>query len=53
MLKIRFQLPRILISDLLIFFCLLSGEDLELECITTGANPPAKLRWFLGEQVPN
>jgi len=27
------------------------GEDLELECITVGANPPAKLRWFLGEQV--
>ena len=26
------------------------GEDLELECITIGANPPAKLRWFLGEQ---
>jgi hypothetical protein len=41
------------ISDLLIFFVFFSGEDLELECITTGANPPAKLRWFLGEQVPN
>ncbi len=23
-----------------------AGEDLELECIATGGNPPAKLTWF-------
>ena len=27
-----------------------AGEDLELECIATGGNPPAKLRWFTGDQ---
>ena len=24
-----------------------AGEDLELECISTGANPPPKLKWFM------
>ena len=24
-----------------------AGEDLELECISTGANPPPKLNWFM------
>lgn len=27
-----------------------AGEDLELECIATGANPPAKLKWFMGNE---
>ena len=27
-----------------------AGEDLELECITTGGNPPAKMRWYMGDQ---
>lgn len=27
-----------------------AGEDLEMECITTGGNPPPKLRWFTGDQ---
>lgn len=27
-----------------------AGEDLELECIATGANPPAKLKWFMGTE---
>jgi len=27
-----------------------AGEDLELECIATGANPPAKLKWFAGKE---
>ena len=36
-----------------------AGEDLELECISTGANPPAKLKWFMinpdssVEEIPN
>ena len=36
-----------------------AGEDLELECISTGANPPAKLKWFMMkpdstlEEIPN
>ena len=36
-----------------------AGEDLELECISTGANPPAKLKWFMIkpdstlEEIPN
>ena len=36
-----------------------AGEDLELECISTGANPPAKLSWFMinpdstVEEIPN
>ena len=27
-----------------------AGEDLELECITTGGNPPAKMKWYMGDQ---
>ena len=27
-----------------------AGDDLELECITTGGNPPAKLSWYAGNQ---
>ena len=27
-----------------------AGEDLELECIATGANPPAKLTWIANGQ---
>ncbi len=27
-----------------------AGEDLELECIATGANPPAKLAWLTNGQ---
>ena len=27
-----------------------AGEDLELECIATGANPPAKLKWYMGNE---
>ena len=27
-----------------------AGEEIELECIVSGGNPPAKLRWFAGEQ---
>ena len=27
-----------------------AGEDLELECIGAGANPPAKLKWFMGNE---
>ena len=27
-----------------------AGEDLELECIATGANPPATLTWFLNDE---
>ena len=27
-----------------------AGDDLELECIATGGNPPARLRWFTGDQ---
>ena len=36
-----------------------AGEDLELECISTGANPPAKLKWYMMkpdstlEEIPN
>lgn len=36
-----------------------AGEDLELECISTGANPAPKLRWFMIkadktlEEIPN
>ena len=36
-----------------------AGEDLELECISTGANPPAKLKWYMIktdstlEEIPN
>ena len=28
-----------------------AGEDLELECIVSGGNPPAKLQWYLGNQL--
>lgn len=27
-----------------------AGEDLELECIATGGNPPAKLAWYANGQ---
>ena len=27
-----------------------AGEDLDLECITTGGNPPADMKWFMGDQ---
>ena len=27
-----------------------AGEDLDLECITTGGNPPAKMKWYTGDQ---
>ena len=27
-----------------------AGEEIELECIVSGGNPPAKLKWFAGEQ---
>ena len=27
-----------------------AGEEIELECIVTGGNPPAKLRWFTRDQ---
>ncbi len=31
-----------------------AGEDLELECIAMGANPPAKISWFAnGQEIPN
>jgi hypothetical protein len=30
-----------------------AGEDLELECIATGGNPPAKLAWFTNGQEIN
>ena len=28
-----------------------AGEDLELECIATGANPPPTLSWFANDQL--
>ena len=28
-----------------------AGEDLELECIATGANPPPTLAWFANGQA--
>ena len=28
-----------------------AGEDLELECIATGANPPAKLMWYMDDEM--
>jgi hypothetical protein len=27
-----------------------AGEDLEMECIATGGNPPSTLRWFADDQ---
>ncbi len=27
-----------------------AGEDLEMECISTGGNPPPKLRWYADDQ---
>lgn len=31
-----------------------AGEDLELECIAQGSNPPSKLTWFAsGKEIPN
>ena len=27
-----------------------AGEELELECLVSGGNPPAKIRWFAGER---
>uniref|UniRef100_A0A0K2V225 Ig-like domain-containing protein n=2 Tax=Lepeophtheirus salmonis TaxID=72036 RepID=A0A0K2V225_LEPSM len=27
-----------------------AGEDVELECISTGGNPPAQVKWFLDDQ---
>lgn len=27
-----------------------AGEDVELECIVTGGNPPATIRWFAKDQ---
>eukprot|EP00096_Caligus_rogercresseyi_P016613 TRINITY_DN934_c0_g1_i3.p1 TRINITY_DN934_c0_g1~~TRINITY_DN934_c0_g1_i3.p1 ORF type:complete len:638 (+),score=151.88 TRINITY_DN934_c0_g1_i3:127-2040(+) len=27
-----------------------AGEDLELECISTGGNPPSQVKWFLDDQ---
>ena len=31
-----------------------AGEDLELECIAQGSNPPSKLTWYAnGKEIPN
>ena len=28
-----------------------AGEEIELECIVSGGNPPAKISWFVGSKT--
>ena len=28
-----------------------AGEEMELECIVSGGNPPAKISWFVGAKA--
>ena len=28
-----------------------AGEEVELECIVSGGNPPAKISWFVGSKT--
>jgi len=27
-----------------------AGEDLEVECVSTGGNPPPEMEWYVGDQ---